>query len=196
MGEFEGIYLRLTEETNALDYLEKASYFVQKTEEDLTAWKWVVIALHGALYGFAVCACRHTSNYNVTISTKKGDKLIGFWDALEICQDSRRMKMLIHSKHLILTEEQKRSIEFLTNVLRNNFEHYLPKLWSIELHGMPQIAIDVLNVIRFLALEAGTYINLNEAQRERIDFLISEAEHFLEKCQLHKEIQLAHSSGT
>ena len=35
-------WLRLTEEKNALDYLEKSFYYIKKIEKDKTAWKWVV----------------------------------------------------------------------------------------------------------------------------------------------------------
>ena len=57
-------WLRLTEETNALDYLERAGSFIVDADQDNFAWKWVVLALHGALYGFAIAACKGT-NENV-----------------------------------------------------------------------------------------------------------------------------------
>ena len=57
-------------------------------------------------------------------------------------------------------------IEILTSVFRNNFEHYIPKLWSIEIHGLPRITIDVLDVISFLALETGNYVRA----RKKIEY--------------------------
>lgn len=45
-------WLRFTAETNALDFLEQAGQFIQQTEPDIVAWKWVSLSLHGALYGF------------------------------------------------------------------------------------------------------------------------------------------------
>ena len=81
-------WLRLSEETNALDYLEKAARFIRETEQNRLAWKWVVLALHGALYGFAICACQGTNYENVTVRTKSGElKLIPFGKALDRCQD-------------------------------------------------------------------------------------------------------------
>ena len=65
-------WLRLTEKTNALDYLEKAYDFIRQTETSVLAWKWVILALHGALYGFAICACQRANRYNVAFKTKKG----------------------------------------------------------------------------------------------------------------------------
>ena len=267
-------WLRLTEETNALDYLETAVGFIRETEKNRLAWKWVVLSLHSALYGFAICACQGTDYENVTTKTNKGsslfsvgdfidlpafvaklrtqqdpiskflwnqfsgptqevlksatstpaeqklalvqaldnilkgvliyepvrfagvalsqetnelksqnpigkdlirlnrllledayplqiakkkgeEKLISFDEALKRCQEPKCMNMLVDSQPLVLSGSQKDSIRRLKKELRNKMEHYVPSGWSIEIHGMPQIAIDVLDVIRFLALETG-----------------------------------------
>ena len=65
-------WLRLTEKTNALDYLEKAYDFIRQTETSVLAWKWVILALHSALYGFAICACQGTTPDFVAPKIKKG----------------------------------------------------------------------------------------------------------------------------
>ncbi len=46
----------------------------------------------------------------------------------------------------------------LKKELRNMFEHYIPSVWAIEIHGLPKITMDILDVIRFLAIETRTYI--------------------------------------
>ena len=71
--------LTIIAEINALDYLEKASFFISQTKEDSLWWKWVTIALHGALYSFAICACKGTDYYRVTyLTSKEKRKLISF----------------------------------------------------------------------------------------------------------------------
>ena len=40
----KAVYLRLTEEINALDYLEKSYHFIEKANKDKYAWKWVVLS--------------------------------------------------------------------------------------------------------------------------------------------------------
>lgn len=180
-------WLRLSEEKNAIDYLEKAVFFIKNSAKNYIEWKWVFIGLHGALYGFAIAACKGTDSRSVT--TKNG-RLIGFWEALKRCQDPNHMKMLVHSKNLILTEQQKESIESLTSLFRNEFEHFKPKGWSIEIHGMPEIAIDVLDVIRFLALETNTYVYLDEKNRNSVEELIENSISMLKKSELYKEYLL------
>lgn len=185
-------WLRLTEETNALDYLERAVGFVRETEKNPLAWKWVVLSLHSALYGFAICACQGTNYENVTTKTRKGeDKLISFDEALKRCQDPNCMNMLVHSQPLVLSESHKDSIRRLKKELRNKMEHYVPSGWSIEIHGMPQIAIDVLDVIRVLAVETGTYIHLNQAQIKRIKSSVFQSKRFLKKTKLYQEARYA-----
>lgn len=190
-------WLRLTEEINALDYLEKAIWFIQQTERDLLAWKWVVLSLHSALYGFAICACQGTNYENVTTKTKMGkDHLISFDKALELCQDTEYMGMLIDSQPVVLTESQKDSIQRLKKELRNKMEHYVPSGWSIEVHGMPAIAMDVLDVIKFLAVETRTYIHLNQTQIKKIKSCVFQGKRFLEKTALYQEsMQLKNKSG-
>src|SRR4030042_1832502 len=101
-------WLRLTEETNALDFLERAAEFIHRTESDRNAWKWVVLALHGALYGFAIAACKGVDSEVVIHRTKKGEeRLISLDDALKMCQDGRWMGSLITGQALTLTDRQK-----------------------------------------------------------------------------------------
>jgi hypothetical protein len=81
-------YVTFTEETNALDYLERAAQFIREAATDDHAWKWAAIALYGSLYGFAICACKGTDYHNVTYQTKLGGrKLISFKAALETCHE-------------------------------------------------------------------------------------------------------------
>jgi len=178
------IYLRLTEEINSLDYLEHAVASVYDTETSKIAWKWVVIGLHGALYGFAICACQGT---DPDIITKKNGKLIDFDEALKKCKDPNWMGVTGGGQPLNLSASQERSIKLLKNTLRNNIQHYKPMLWSIEIHGMPTVVIDVLEVVLFLALNTRTAIHLRPFDKKRIRSLVFQATKFLKKSQLYRE---------
>lgn len=179
--------MTFTEESNALDYFERAAQFIREASTDSHAWKWVIIALHGALYGFAICACQGTDWETVTTKTKRGPRLISFSEALAACQDPNRMLMTVLSKPLVLTDDQRAAISKLQLSLRNPFEHYIPMSWHIEIHGMPTIAIHCIEVIRFLALDTGNYTMLAEGQHGRIDSLAAETISFLRAMPLHIE---------
>jgi len=183
----EPIYLRLTEEINAIDYLEKAYYFIKQTNTDNMSWKWVAISFFGALYGFAICACRGTDSNNVI--KKKTSFLITFDEAINNCQNPEIMNMTIKSKCLVLSNRQKESILQLKSQLRNNFEHYKPCDWLIEIHGFPLIILDVLDIIEFLALEAGNYVHLEKEQERKIKSIICELKRILKNHKLYKDVE-------
>ena len=189
---FKERYLRLTEETNALDYLERAGEFIAQAIADERSWKWVMLSLHGALYGFAIVACKGTDYQSVVKITKKGhERLITLDEALKMCKNARWMGTLHGGLPLSLSASQEDSIRRLKETLRNSFEHYIPRGWSIELHGLPRISIDVLDVIRFLAVETFRYQHLNQAQRKRIKSIIFQSKRLLKKSPLHLELLAA-----
>lgn len=146
---------RLTEEANAVDYVLKACEFIRRVKRDHLAWKWVVISLHSALYSFAICALSGTHSARVTRPRKRGTAwLIGFTEAIRRCQDDRWMRIYSSSRSLQLTSEQKQSIEYLHTV-RNQIEHFKPMHWMTSEQSLAPMAIDVLEVVRFLALDSG-----------------------------------------
>jgi len=96
----------------------------------------------------------------------------------------------VESKPLQLSDQQRESIRILKDVFRNNFEHYIPLSWSIEVHGLPQLVIDVLEVIRFLALDSGNYVHLNQSQKRRVRSVIFQSKRILKRSQLYREAKL------
>ena len=100
------------------------------------------------------------------------------------------MRMLINSKHLELTNSQEESINLLVKRLRNNFQHFKPRLESIEIHGIPQIALDALEVIHFLARKTNTYVHLNSEEGILVDKLVQESIDFIRELNLYKEMVL------
>jgi hypothetical protein len=184
-------WIRLTDERNALDYLERAGTFIRETARDPIAWKWVVLALHGALYGFAVAACKSSDYESVTRRTKSGAQyLIPLDDALRMCKDDAWMGTLHGGLALKLSPEQEDSIRRLKKILRNRFEHYVPGGWAIEIHGLPQITMDVLDVILFLAVGTFRYQHLNQSQRRRVKSIVYQSKKSLRQTALHKEAEM------
>jgi hypothetical protein len=164
-----GNWLRLDEKENAIDFLEKTGCFLE-TIPDETRWKWVSISLHGALYGFAICALKGSSaELRRVVYDKKGERwVIGIRCAIAWCQDEKRMRQYTISKALTLSPDEESAICLLIDQLRNNFEHFDPKGWSIEISGMPKIVRHVLRVIEFLVLESGN-ITLDDKQMDRFN---------------------------
>ena len=181
-------YVHFSEESNAVDYLEKTVEFIHRADQKSTDWKWVILSLHGAIYGFMICALKGTDPDRVFHQTKRGEKrLISFSEALKRCQDPQHMSMTTQSQTLRLSRQQQCSVEVLQEHFRNAFAHYQPCLWSVELHGLPEFVIDGLEVARFLAMETGNYTHLAAEDREHVSALVAEGTEFLRRGLLFRE---------
>jgi hypothetical protein len=168
-------YLRLSEETNALDYLEKAVVFVRSASDNPIDWKWGILALHGAIYGFMICALKGTDPDRVLRNSKRSRWLIDFGEALKRCQDPAWMTMTCHSQVLKLSQEQEAALNYIHAIFRNGLVHYQPCLWSIEVSGLLPILAHGFDVVRFLSLETGNYTHLTREQCTRISQLVDQA---------------------
>lgn len=58
---------------NAIDYLEKAAEFFQEGN-DQHRFKWLMITLHGALYGFGICNIQGTNPIETVLKPLKASK--------------------------------------------------------------------------------------------------------------------------
>lgn len=161
-------WLRTDEAQQAVLALRMASEQLSRVTANPHHWQWVIIGLHNALQGFMVLALRGTNNLNVLTDKcamewmaayERGDskypepKLDNFLNLYKKI-NSARMNMYIHSQHFKPRGTQGRSIKKL-NSLRNELIHFVPKGWSLEVSGLPQIVADCLDAISFLAFQCG-----------------------------------------
>lgn len=134
-------------------------------------WKWAIIALHSGLQGMMVLALRGSAGFNVLGESDKGrvrdphnndnserprqtdSKLVDFLELYRRIK-GRRMLMYVHSQKFVPSGTQGRSIKML-NRLRNKLVHFTPKVWGLELGGLPEITSDCLEIADFLAWKSG-----------------------------------------
>ncbi len=112
-----------------------------------------------------------------------------------MCQDKERMGTLIGGHPLVLSDSQKDSIKCLKEKLRNKFEHRIPGVWFIEMRGLPRISMDILEIIRFLAVETFRYQHLNQAQRKKVTSIVFQTKKILKQSPLHLELLEAESGN-
>ena len=165
-------WLLFDEEKNAIDYLEKSIFFLESVKLDPYNYKWIIISLFGALYGFAICAIKGTDSRSVNDKKRKGEYLISFDEAIKRCESMEYMRMTINSKPLILGDKERESINILKNKIRNEFEHFSPKSWAVSIELLEEIIPDIYRVIRFLALETGNYVLLDQEKYEYVKALL------------------------
>jgi hypothetical protein len=183
-------WLRIEEHTNAFNYLEMVKYFLSVTESNVYYWKWVMISLHGAIYGFAVSSIRGTNSESVVLKTRKGERLISFNQALKRCQNKLWMQYALLNKVLVLNSSQNDSIRKMKDIFRNEFMHFKPKGWSIEIHDFPIIALDCLEVLRFLGIQAYSGYRHNQNKQRKVKSIVFQCKRLIKKSDLYKETVL------
>jgi hypothetical protein len=175
----EPVWLRLSELENAIDSLEMVSYFLANVKSQ-TKWKWSSIALHQALYGFAISASSGFVKKKVTKLSKRypEGKLISIWDAINLTKEPADAAFEFYDL-LVLSSDEELAIKKLVDDFRNELEHFTPKIWSLEVSDMPKIFTRVVRVIRFIALESRR-VNSSVTDEQRIGAAIEKIELLLD----------------
>ena len=179
-------YYRTNLKEEAIDYLDKLSLFFDKTAICESYWKWVIISLHGSLYHFMLLALRNTDGSGVwknEIRNKMGyldfskeDKmyLMSFNEVFKRIKDKKKMGGYMNSKFYISNKNIDIAVEDL-NKWRNNFVHYKPKGWSIEIEIFKNILKEVLPVLKFIVNDSGRIL-LEENEINSMNIIIEKIE--------------------
>lgn len=163
-------WLHLDSVSNAIDDLERCHDFLTCLPEPIR-WKWAAVALHQALYGFAVLAVTPSDSRAVMRDRKKGEpQLISVREALERVQDPTRVRA--GASALVLTDADHAAIERLRSEFRNSFLHFAPKGWAIEVAAISELFEPVVGAIRRVACESGAVLFLHEADEAWVDELL------------------------
>jgi hypothetical protein len=159
-------WLRLDEIENAIDNLAMCHRFLAEIQAPIR-WKWAIMALHQALYSFAICAVRGTDSLSVlTRPDDHNSYLISIHEALSRAKSSRFLWP--GATPLVTTDPENVALERLGNEFRNGFEHFRPQGWSIEVTGMPDLFRHALRVLRHLAVESQSVRYETDEQRTRV----------------------------
>ena len=152
------IWLRTDEREDAIASLKLYIDTINHCGEDVSYWKWALISLHSAVQ--AIMAI-HIGFGNSLLVMRQEDAEA--W--LKAHDDgkpypSTKMDTFLNlykkiKRHIVFgynfapKAQQGRSMKRL-NQFRNEFVHFMPKGWSIELSGMPHICLDCLDAIKEL----------------------------------------------
>ncbi|MDK2980174.1 MAG: hypothetical protein PWQ55_521 [Chloroflexota bacterium] len=180
-------WLRIDEEQQALLSLEFVNHQINKIEENLLNWEWVLIGIHNALQGFMVLALQGTDGLNVLNEKSAKEWMETYNDGCEknlnlrlnsfpnLYENIQSPRMQIFGISEIFTPKgtQNLSVRQL-NKYRNEFIHFLPKGWSIEISGFPRIVIDCIDIITFLAFDSNNILWSDDDQEQKVKQLCSE----------------------
>lgn len=159
-------YLRTDEREEAVRSLEWAEQQARSVADDPYLWKWVLIALHNAAQGFMVLALwngngllalRDKVAAKWLAAYEKGgpfpiEKLDEFLNLYKKVKDNGNFHTL-GAGPFVPGQTHDASFERL-NEYRNEFIHFTPKGWSLQLLGLPRVCLDVLDLIQFFGWES------------------------------------------
>ncbi len=191
----EDEWLKTDEWIEAVSDFEMFSEQLQQVIDNPCRWKWAIIALHSGIQGMMVLALTGSHGLNVlhekdaerwlswhendrsTESPPRGLKLAKFLDLYKKIKDDKP-PMKSDSQKFVPKGTQGRSIKLLHH-LRNKFIHFTPKLWRLELGGLPAMASDCLEIAEFLAWESGNIIWYESDLKKRLKAAFTSAHKFL-----------------
>lgn len=163
----EAVYLRTDHWIDAVFSLESSVHFAQSAEDDASWWKWLIVSVHATVQGFMVLALERGNSLAVmkphiakawleayeSGTPFPDEKMDFFLELYEKVKDTT-VPGYFGSKPFRPGATHDESMRKL-NEFRNDFIHFMPKGWSLQLAGLPQIAGDCAAVAEFLAWESG-----------------------------------------
>lgn len=169
----EDEWLSTDHEVETVSDFEMFAEQLKRTTDDPHRWKWAIIALHSGLQGMMVLALKGSNSFNVIRGDDKKQWLASFLDLYKKVKGDR-MEMFCHSRRFIPTGTQGRSVKGL-NRFRNEFIHFTPKHWLLETAGLPEIALDCLEIAEFLAWKSGNVILVRSDLTTRLEAAFASA---------------------
>jgi len=152
------IWLRTDEREDAIASLKLYVDTLSKVHSDIVYWKWAIISLHSAVQSMMAFHLGF-GNHLLVMTQEDAEAWLEAHESGTGYPDSKMDSFLNLykkiKKHKVRgykfspSGQQGGSIKKL-NWFRNEFVHFMPKGWSIEMTGMPSICLDNLNIIKSL----------------------------------------------
>ena len=135
---------------------------------DPQAWKWGILALHSALQGACVCHLTTTTAPLGAVTKSNATEWISYFDQLREnqdtkCPDTKLMNLpellkavrkqgaaggRTNSAPVAISDREFVWLKRIHNDIRNQFVHFAPMGWSIEVSGVPQIGQIIARIIK------------------------------------------------
>jgi hypothetical protein len=154
--------------------------------DDPQAWKWVALALHSALQGACICHLTTTAAPVGAVTEQNAAEWLTYFDSRHTEPHIRRPKTHLMSLPGLLKAVRKSrsaggpSSDIVVAIsdselnwlrrfhddIRNQYVHFEPATWSIEVSGVPEIARLVARIVEQI-LECGwAFRHLENRQRD------------------------------
>lgn len=185
------MYLRIDERTDVLLSLRQCDLALRLAGRSPGNWKWAILALHNALQGALVCHLSGSAQLGALTAKSISEWLSWYGGDRSLPPPKERLaetkelfaRLSAENKRyeqagpiIPVGTDQVRAFQRL-HTLRNDFQHFTPKGWSLEIAGLPEIFLGVLDVIKAIAEAHYAFRHMEGGERRsltlRIDRLYS-----------------------
>ena len=169
----------------SIRHVVRATQFVA---EDPLAWKWVVLALHSALQGACVCHLtttaapvgavteRNASEWLTYFENSRGDPnvtrpkthLMGLPDLLKAVRKPGSAGDGSNVAGITISEPELNWLLRFHRGIRNQFAHFEPMGWSVEVSGTPEIARLIARIIGDIHRAGWAFRHQDQAERKEM----------------------------
>ncbi|UZE51865.1 hypothetical protein ONR75_15635 [Rhodopseudomonas sp. P2A-2r] len=147
------VWLRIDEHHDVLASTDLLALIAPTLAATPSGWKWAILAAQNAVHGALVCAIQDTSKTNVL--TKSSAKTFLKW--LETCTGdypAQRMADFMSLLEIfqelypdVIDTDQAGRLGTLHKVFRNQFAHFVPMSWSIEIQMLPPLLVAAFDFV-------------------------------------------------
>lgn len=173
-GVVDGNWLQTDESDDVASSVRHAYRSWTFTEEDIHEWKWVALALHSALQGACVCHLVTTASPVGAVTKRNAKEWLSYFessrgggraklpetcllplpDLLKLARKPRSAGDRSNEQGIRVSDSEYQWIRSFHYEIRNQFTHFDPRGWSIEVSGLPKLAYLIARIIEDI-LEAG-----------------------------------------
>ena len=196
MGNDEHIenWLRIDEVTDVDGSVRHALRCASFVRDDPYTWKWIILALHSALQGACVAHLTTTASPLGAVTKRNAKEwkiyfdqswehdatktpetfLMNLPDLLKSIRKANSVGSGGNAAGIVICDSEFEWLKRIHNELRNQFTHFEPMSWSIELTGLPKL-ISVMVRIILEIIEAGWgFRHLDSAQIDELKINLRE----------------------
>ena len=172
----------------ALKALEMVNCMLDRADNDLYYWKWVIIAFHNAIQALIACSIMGTDgsgvlskksriefrkHYEQFISGNKeeANKVPIYW-----MEDFCGLYKRFVSKHCYHEVSDMQYNMGLLNHMRKTLAHFKPQHYSIILNGLPKVFLECLHLIKYITDDPQKCFKYNYQMNEEAKIILKDIE--------------------
>lgn len=182
-------WIRTNEAEDVAGSIRHAIRVAQFVVEDSQAWKWVALALHSALQGACVCHLTTTAAPVGAVTERNASEWLTYFETLRTNPEAKPPKTYLmglpdllksvrkphsagdrsNTAGVVISESELCWLLRFHEGIRNQFIHFEPRCWSIDVAGIPEIAKLIARIIEQILQIGWAFRHQNPEQRAELE---------------------------